>query len=73
MTGRPSMRERYENSEAAVAHLRKFAAIFGERYGRMVERKRFLVFGEPSDELRTLLNGYGASYHKPFGSLPYRG
>jgi hypothetical protein len=53
------MRERYENSEAAVAHLRKFAAIFGERYGRMVERKRFLVFGEPSDELRTLLNGYG--------------
>jgi hypothetical protein len=43
--------ERYENSDAAVAHLVKFAATFGERYGSLVERKRFIVFGEPSDAL----------------------
>ena len=47
--------EHYENSDAAVAHLAKFAATFGERYGRLVERKRFLVFGDASDALHTLL------------------
>jgi len=46
--------ERYENSDVAVSHLIKFAATFGERYGRLIERKRFLVFGDPSDELRAL-------------------
>jgi quinol monooxygenase YgiN len=37
--------ESYESSAAAIAHLQKFAAIFGERYASMVERKRFSVFG----------------------------
>ncbi len=63
--------ERYEHSDAAVAHLVKFAAIFRERYGRLVERKRFLVFGDPCAELRALLDTYGATYHRPFGSFPY--
>ena len=65
--------ERYEDSNAAVAHLRTFAAIFGERYASMVDRKRFVVFGDPSDELRTLLDRYGATYHRPFGRFPYWG
>jgi quinol monooxygenase YgiN len=65
--------ECYENSEAAVAHLRKFAAIFSKRYGALVERKRFLVFGEPSDELRAMLDNYGAIYHRPLGRFLYRG
>jgi len=30
--------ERYENSDAAVAHLVKFAATFGGRYGSLVAR-----------------------------------
>src|SRR5580704_16449005 len=58
--------ETYENSAAAVAHLRKFAAIFGERYAGTVDLTRFSVFGNPSDELRRLLDGYGATYHEPF-------
>jgi hypothetical protein len=62
--------ERYENSAAAVAHLVKFAATFVERYGRLVERKRFVMFGDPSDALRALLVRYGATYHRPFG--PFR-
>jgi len=65
--------ERYENSEAAVAHLVKFARMFGERYGSLVQRKRFVVFGEPSDALRTLLDRYGAIYHRPFGPFQYWG
>ncbi len=63
--------ERYENSAAAAGHLRNFAASFGTRYASMVERKRFVVFGDPSDELRTLLDKYGATYHRPFGRFPY--
>jgi len=65
--------ERYENSDAAMAHLVKFAARFGERYGSLVERKRFLVFGEASDALRTLLDRFGAKYCRPFGPFPYWG
>jgi quinol monooxygenase YgiN len=49
--------ERYEDSGAAIEHLRAFIATFDEQYASMVERRRFVVFGDPSDELRALLNG----------------
>jgi quinol monooxygenase YgiN len=65
--------ESYENSAAAVAHLLKFAAVFGKRYASMVDRKRFSVFGNPSDELRSLLDRYGATYHEPFGAFAHWG
>jgi quinol monooxygenase YgiN len=65
--------ERYKDSGAAIEHLRAFMATFAERYASMVERKRFVVFGDPSDEPRMLLNGYGATYHRPFGLFPYWG
>jgi quinol monooxygenase YgiN len=63
--------ERYVNSDAAARHLRTFAASFGARYASMVERRRFLVFGDPSDELRSLLDKFGAMYHRLFGRFPY--
>jgi hypothetical protein len=56
-----------------MAHLQKFAATFGERHNGLVERQRFIVFGDPTDELRTLLDAYGAAYHQPFGRFPYWG
>ena len=65
--------ERYENSDAAMAHLVRFAAEFGDRYGSLVERKRFVVLGEPSDALHTLLDAYGACYNRPLGSFRYWG
>jgi quinol monooxygenase YgiN len=58
--------ERYTDSAAAVSHLRAFASEFGERFSKLVERKRFLVFGNPSRELRAILDGYGAIYCAPF-------
>jgi quinol monooxygenase YgiN len=63
--------ERYADSATASAHLRAFAANFGERYAALVERRRFTVFGDPSDELRRLLDRYGPTYLKPFGPWPY--
>lgn len=59
--------ERYTDSAAATAHLRNFAATFGERFGAMVERTQFTVFGNPSDELRALLIGYGAAIFSSLG------
>ena len=54
--------ERYADSAAAVAHLKMFAEQFGERFTGMVSRKRFTVFGSPSDELRNILDGFNATY-----------
>ena len=65
--------ERYENSDAAIAHLVKFTATFGEHYGSLVTRKRFVVFGDPNDALRTPLDSYGTTYHRPFGPFRYWG
>ena len=65
--------ESYESSKAAADHLRKFATAFGARYESMVERKHFIVFGDPSEELKGLLDIYGATFHKPFGSIFYWG
>jgi quinol monooxygenase YgiN len=63
--------ERYADSEAAIAHLRQFAAKFGERYATMVQRMRFMVLGTPSEELRALLDAYGARYLSAFGPFAY--
>src|SRR5215467_3482650 len=63
--------ECYKDSDAAVAHLVKFAATFGERYGSLVTRKRFVVLGDPNDALRTLLDRYGATYYQSFGAFRY--
>lgn len=58
--------ERYADSAAAVVHLRTFARKFGGRFVGMVDRKEFTVYGSPSDELRGMLNGFGATYLGPF-------
>jgi len=58
--------ERYADSAAAVAHLQTFAATYGERFAKMVDRKRFTVFGIPSEELKRMLDGLGATYLTPF-------
>jgi quinol monooxygenase YgiN len=54
--------ERYVDAAAAVAHLRTFEQKFGGRFSGLVERRRFLVFGLPSAELRNILDEFGATY-----------
>ena|SRR6202035_2932657 len=63
--------ECYADSAAAVAHLQEFRRKFGERFSAMVERIKFTVYGKPSDELRALLDGFGATYLRPFGDFAY--
>lgn len=54
--------ERYVDANAAVAHLTAFGKRYGERFGRMVDRKRFTVFGTPTTELKEILDPLGATY-----------
>ena len=61
--------ERYADSAAAIAHLRTFAHQFGDRFSRIVTRKRFTVLGSPSDELRSILDGFGAKYLARFAGF----
>jgi quinol monooxygenase YgiN len=63
--------ERYADSAAALAHLRDFATLFSERFSALVDREQFMVFGQPSHELRTVLDRFGAIYLRPFGDLGY--
>ena len=58
--------ERYVDSAAAVAHLVAFGKLYGERFKGMVDRRRFTVLGAPSDELRGILDAFGAAYFGPF-------
>lgn len=54
--------ERYVDANAAVAHLTAFGKTYGERFGKMVDRKRFTVFGTPTTELKEILDPLGATY-----------
>lgn len=63
--------ERYADSVAALAHLEVFEKSFAGRFGAMVDRKAFTVFGSPSAELKTALDKFHAVYLKPFGDFDY--
>jgi quinol monooxygenase YgiN len=63
--------ERYADSAAAIAHLAAFTERFAQRFGAMVERKAFAVFGYPSAELKAALERFNAIYFEPFGDFAY--
>jgi quinol monooxygenase YgiN len=63
--------ERYESSDAALAHLRTFQEKFAERFSSMVGRRRFTVYGNPSADLNAVLDGFGAVYFSRLGDLAY--
>jgi quinol monooxygenase YgiN len=58
--------ERYADSVAALAHLRTFEKMFSRRFLDMVDRRRFTVFGAPADDLRKVLDRFGATYLRLF-------
>ncbi len=63
--------ERYADSTSGLLHLQDFGARFSKRFLLLVERRRFTVYGEPSPELRKVLDGLGAVYFAPFGDFEY--
>ncbi len=63
--------EQFADSAAALAHLETFERAFRDRFLRLVERRRFVVFGTPTKELRRVLDRLGALYLRPFGDIAY--
>ncbi len=52
--------ERYADSAATMVHLGSFGANFAERLLAIAEPKRFDVYGNPDDQVRAALAGFGA-------------
>lgn len=61
--------ERYTDSAATMTHLGNFGAKFAQRFLSMIEPTRLTVYGTPSDEVKGVLNGFGATYLGPFGGF----
>jgi hypothetical protein len=62
--------ERFVSADGNFVHVyERFTKNFSDRFMMMVERTHFTVFGNPSDELRGLLDQFGATYLTPFGDL----
>lgn len=61
--------ERYADSDAVLAHLESFGSKFAERFLACVESTALSVYGEPTDEARSALDGFGAVYLGTFGGF----
>jgi len=61
--------ERYSDSDAAMAHLGNFGTKFADRFLGCVEPTSLNVYGEPSDEVRAALDGFGPEYLGTFGGF----
>jgi quinol monooxygenase YgiN len=67
--GNCHINERYADSDAVMAHLGNFGEKFAERFLACFEPTAFSVYGEPSDEARAALDGFGATYLAPLGGF----
>ena len=61
--------ERYADSEAALVHLGNFGQNFAERFLQCFAPTALTVYGEPSEEARAALDGFGAAYLGTFGGF----
>jgi exodeoxyribonuclease III len=66
--------ERYATSEAAINHLNNFLKLFAAPFSTAVNRRRFVVYGNVTDDLRAILDRLGAAtYLRPYENLAYWG
>jgi quinol monooxygenase YgiN len=61
--------ERYADSAATMTHLGSFGQNFAERFLAAVEPTRFVVYGNPNDEVRGALAGFGAVHMSQIGGF----
>ena len=54
--------EGYKDSDATMAHLGNFGSKYAERFMAYLQPTAFYVYGEPSDAVRGVLDGFGAQY-----------
>ncbi len=61
--------ERYADSAATMTHLASFGENFAERFLAVVAPTRFVVYGNPSVEVREALAGFGPLYMGQIGGF----
>ncbi len=61
--------ERYVDSAATMIHLGSFGEKFAERFLAALEPTRFMVYGNPNDEVRAALVGFGAVHMSQIGGF----
>jgi hypothetical protein len=52
-----------------LAHLSTFGEKFGERLLSAVDPARWVVYGDPTDRAREVLDGFGAVYVEPLAGF----
>lgn len=60
--------ERYQNSDALVAHVRSFGN-FAERFMQACRPTRFHVYGTPNEAAKAALADFGPVYFSPLGGF----
>ncbi|SDK34526.1 Quinol monooxygenase YgiN [Agrobacterium fabrum] len=58
--------EHYRSSAAVVHHVQETFSQFAERFTALATVSSFVVYGEPNEEARTILDGFGAVYLSNF-------
>lgn len=61
--------ERYSDSHATVLHLTTFIEKYAGRLMELGHATRFIVYGNPDDEVRQTLDGFGAVYMQTIGGF----
>ena len=63
------IKDRYADSDAAMFHLGNFGPKFSERFMESFAVTGFFVYGEPSEELRAAIAGFGPVYLGTLGGF----
>ena len=61
--------ERYTDSEAVLTHLGAFGEKFAERFMAILDATRFVVYGNPSDQVREAVSGFKPIFMSPAGGF----
>jgi len=62
-----SVYERYDDSDAALVHMKNFGEKFAARFMALVTPVSFTLLGSPSPELLEVVGPIGAIVHTPLG------
>jgi quinol monooxygenase YgiN len=65
--GAVSVYERYDDSDAALEHMKNFGEKFAGRFMALVTPVRFTLLGTPSAELLEVVGPIGATVNTPLG------
>ena len=54
--------EHFDSNEAALSHLHTFSEKFATQYLSLGEVTNCIVYGSPNQEVKEILDGFGATY-----------